>query len=148
MKTPSAHAPPVTYSNSGPKILVIEDETETRRLLALVFRGQGFEVETVSTGEEGLRAANKRNFVLILSDIDLPGIDGFEVCRWVKQNPKLHSVPVILMSGRLQEATEPLAFQHGAADYLSKPFRIATLLSKVFACVSTPNPPRYDPRRD
>jgi DNA-binding response OmpR family regulator len=147
MKLPLAQSSS-SNANSGPTILVIEDESETRKLLTLVFRGKGFQVKTASTGEDGLRAANEEHFALILSDIDLTGIDGFEVCRQIKQNPKLGSIPIILMSGRLQEATEPLALQHGAADYLSKPFRIATLLSKVFAYISTPNPLRYDPRRD
>jgi two-component system response regulator ResD len=135
MKTPIAHAP-AAYANSEPRVLVIEDETQTRKLLALIFRGQGFEVETVSTGEEGLRAASETDFALILSDIDLPGIDGFEVCRQIKQNPQLHSVPIILMSGRLPETTEPLAFQVGAVDYLSKPFKTAAVLGKVFAHIS------------
>ena len=139
MKIQIVH-PPAANANSPPRILVIEDEPETRKLLALVFRGKGFEVETAATGEDGLRAVNEMNFALILSDIDLPGIDGFEICRRIKQNPTLRSTPIILMSGRLLETTEPLAFQHGAADYLSKPFKTAAVLSKVLAHISPVNP--------
>jgi CheY-like chemotaxis protein len=134
MKTQIVH-PQTAGINSAPRILVIEDEPQTRKLLALLVRGKDFEVETVSTGEDGLRAANEKDFALILSDIDLPGIDGFEVCRQIKQNPQLHSVPIILMSGRLAEATEPLALQLGAADYLpvasSRAIRLGALVATI-----------------
>jgi CheY-like chemotaxis protein len=84
-------------------------------------------------------AANEKDFALILSDIDLPGIDGFEICRRIKQNPQLRSIPIILMSGRLPETTEPMAFQLGAVDYLSKPFKTA-VLSKIFAHINPVKP--------
>jgi DNA-binding response OmpR family regulator len=70
---------------------------------------------------------------LVLSDVELPDIDGFEICRRIKQNPKLRFVPIILMSGRLAEENEALALKLGAVDYVSKPFRMENIVNKVSA---------------
>ncbi len=116
-----------------PRILVIEDEPALSRVLSLVLKGGGFDVCIAATGADGLRLAEEQNYDLILSDIDLPDISGFEICRRVKQNPNLQAVPIMLMSGRLAEGNEARALNLGAADYLSKPFRADTLLSKASA---------------
>jgi two-component system phosphate regulon response regulator PhoB len=98
------------------RILVIEDEPALLRVLSLVFKNGGFEVCIAATGDDGLRLAEEQNYDLILSDIDLPDISGFEICRRVKQNPKLRSIPIILMSGRLAEENEARALKLGAVD--------------------------------
>jgi putative two-component system response regulator len=78
-----------------------------------------------------LRLSGEQNYDLILCDIDLPDIDGFEICRRIKQSPKLRPIPIILMSGRLAEGNEAMALKLGAADFVSKPFGVEILLSKV-----------------
>jgi len=118
-----------------PRILVIDDEPELSRLLLTVLKRNGFDACAAANGTDGLRLAEEQNYDLVLSDIELPDIDGFEICRRIKQNPKLRPVPIILMSGRLAEGNEALALKLGAVDYVSKPFRLENILSKVSAHV-------------
>ncbi len=120
-------------AGAKPRILVIEDEPALSRVLSRVFKNGGFDVCIAATGGDGLRLAEEQNYDLILSDIDLPDISGFEICRRVKQNPNLRAVPIMLMSGRLAEENEARALNLGASDYLSKPFRAETVLSKASA---------------
>jgi len=117
------------------RILVIEDQPDLSRLLLTVLKRGGFDACAAANGTDGLRLAEEQNYDLVLSDIELPDIDGFEICRRIKQNPKLRLVPIILMSGRLAEGNEALALKLGAVDYVSKPFRLENILSKVSAHV-------------
>jgi DNA-binding response OmpR family regulator len=130
MKAPIEQTP---YAGKKPRILVIEDEPAVSRVLFLVLRGGGYDVCVAATGRDGLRVTEQQTYDLILCDIDLPDMDGFEVCRCLKQNPYSRNIPIILMSGRLPEANEPRAIKLGAVDYLSKPFPAASLLNKVIA---------------
>ena len=113
------------------RILVIENEPELSRLLLTVLKRHGFDACAASTGTDGLRLSGEQNYDLILCDIDLPDIDGFEICRRIKQSPKLRPIPIILMSGRLAEGNEAMALKLGAVDFVSKPFGVEILLSKV-----------------
>jgi len=130
MKALNAHAPD---SHAKPRILVIEDEPAVSILLVKIFKNHGFDVCAAATGTGGLRLIEEQKCDLILSDIDLPDIDGFEICRRIKQNPKLRLTPIILMSGRLAEGNEALALKVGASDYMSKPFGVNAILSKITA---------------
>ncbi|MGA3179625.1 MAG: response regulator [Verrucomicrobiota bacterium] len=91
------------HDNQKPRILVIEDEPALLRVLSVVLKRAGFDVSIAATGTDGLRLADEQKCNLILCDIDLPDIRGFEVCRRIKQNPRLCIIPIILMSGRLAE---------------------------------------------
>jgi len=122
-------------AGAKPRILVIDDEPAFSGVLLLILKSGGFDVCIASTGADGLQLAEEQNYDLILSDIDLPDISGFEICRRVKQNPKLRSVPIILMSGWLAEENEARALKLGAVDYLSKPFPATIVLSRVSAHV-------------
>jgi DNA-binding response OmpR family regulator len=117
--------------NGASKILVIEDNREVSGLLLIIFQRGGFDACATSTGTEGLRLAETENYDLILSDIDLPDINGFEICRLLKQDPKLRTIPVVLMSGRLKEGNETRALKLGAADYFAKPFEAESILRRV-----------------
>jgi DNA-binding response OmpR family regulator len=117
------------------RILVIEDQPDLSRLLLTVLKRGGFDACAAANGTDGLRLAEEQNYDLVFSDIELPDIDGFEICRRIKRNPKLRPVPIILMSGRLAEGNEALALKLGAVDYVSKPFRLENILSKVSAHV-------------
>ena len=119
------------HTDTKPRILVIEDHASTSKILRLILTRSGFDVEITGNGEEGLQVAQKENFDLILSDVDLPGINGFEICRQLKQDTRLREIPIIMMSGRLAEEYQSKAFKSGAADYLSKPFAPSELLHKI-----------------
>jgi DNA-binding response OmpR family regulator len=114
-------------------ILVIEDDLQMKNLLVLLLERSGLDVMASELGEEGLRLAQNHPVDLILSDIDLPDISGFEVCRRLKENPELRSIPVIIMSGRLTEGNAAQAMDLGAADYITKPCPAKEILAKVAA---------------
>jgi len=121
------------HDNQKPRILVIEDEPALLRVLSVVLQRAGFEVSIAATGTDGVRLAEEQKYALILSDIDLPDIRGFEVCERIKQHPRLRLVPIILMSGRLVEGNKARALEVGAVDFLNKPFGAETIVSKISA---------------
>lgn len=128
---------PTSLSVTKQIILVIEDDPQMKNLLVRLLKRSGFDVVTSETGEEGLRLAQHDHVDLILSDIDLPDITGFEVCRRLKENPKFRGIPVIIMSGRLTDGNDAQALSLGAADYISKPCPAKEILAKVSAHIAT-----------
>jgi len=117
------------------RILHLEDDRHDREIVEKRLKADGLDCEFVHAGtrQEFEAAILQPSYDLILSDIDLPDMDGFEICHRLKQNPKLQAIPVILMSGRLAEGNEARALKIGAADYLSKPFGAETVVKKISA---------------
>ncbi len=119
--------------------MIIEDDPSLSRVLSLALKGGGFDVCIATTGSQGLQLIQEMGCDLVLSDIDLPDINGFEVCKRIKQNPKLRRIPIILMSGRLADENQARAMEEGAVDFLSKPFSMKLLLNKIAAHVHSGN---------
>ncbi|ODU24177.1 MAG: hypothetical protein ABS95_02165 [Verrucomicrobia bacterium SCN 57-15] len=116
-----------------PRILVIEDQPEVRNLLKLALTRAGCDVMTAQTGMEGLRLAETGQFDLITSDIDLPDIDGFEICSRLKNHAELRHTPVVLVTGRFSEEDVRRGREVGAADYITKPFDLVSFLSRLLS---------------
>ena len=113
------------------RILVIEDETPIRVGLADVFVYHGYEVDTAAEGREGLAKALSGNFDLILLDIMLPGIDGFEICNRIReQDPEQ---PIIMLTAKTADEDIVRGLSLGADDYVAKPFSVAQLVLRVQA---------------
>ncbi|HPH94521.1 MAG TPA: response regulator transcription factor [Anaerolineaceae bacterium] len=112
------------------KILIIEDEVSLQETLAYNFRKQGYEVETAGDGLQGLEAARRIHPDLIILDIMLPGMDGYEVCRTLRQEMK---TPVIMLTARDDEIDRVVGLEVGADDYMSKPFSMRELTAQVKA---------------
>jgi DNA-binding response OmpR family regulator len=112
-------------------ILVVEDEITTSQLVKIVLKKQGYRVVTATTGPEALRIADDLIPDLILLDIVLPGMDGFQVCQYVRKNPNTTHIPVIMFSGLDRPADQRNAFAAGSDDYLTKPVKMTDLLEKV-----------------
>jgi two-component system alkaline phosphatase synthesis response regulator PhoP len=114
------------------RILVIEDDASIRLGLEDTLRAKGYEVRVASTGEDGLRLADRFGPDLIVLDIMLPDVDGFEVCRRLK-SPRtgLAHVPVIMLSARGAELDRVRGLELGADDYVTKPFSLMELLARV-----------------
>jgi len=110
------------------RILVIEDEPEIRRFLRTSLAAHDFDVHEATDGREGLRKAAEQPPDLILLDIGLPDISGFEV---IKQIRDWSSVPIVVLSARGQEADKITALDAGADDYLTKPFGVGELLARL-----------------
>jgi two-component system OmpR family response regulator len=120
---------PVNPSPS-PKILVVDDERTLRDMLDYNLRREGFTVLTAADGTEALRLAFDEHPDLIILDIMLPGMSGFDVCRAVR---KQLTVPILMLSAREEEIDKVLGLELGADDYLTKPFSLRELLARVRA---------------
>jgi DNA-binding response OmpR family regulator len=116
--------------NMPEKILVVEDEISLQESLAYTLRRQGYEVETVGDGNAALTSARKSHPDLILLDIMLPGMDGFEVCRILRQEM---TTPVLMLTARDDEIDRVVGLEVGADDYMTKPFSMRELIARVKA---------------
>jgi len=116
---------------AGKRILVIEDHEENRRLLRDLLSSVGYELIEAVTGEEGLSAAETQRPDLILMDIQLPGIDGYETTRRIKSNPALRNIPVIAVTSYALSGDDVKAFAAGCDAYVTKPFDPVELLEKI-----------------
>src|SRR4026208_30063 len=116
---------------AGKRILVIEDHEENRRLLRAVLTGLGSELVEAFTGEDGVVAAENERPDLILMDIQLPGIDGYETTRRIKAKQALNHIPVIAVTSYALSGDDVKAFAAGCDSYVTKPFDPAELVEKI-----------------
>ncbi|MFH5185641.1 response regulator transcription factor [Paenibacillus sp. TAB 01] len=113
------------------QILVIEDEPTLARLLSYNLSQEGYETKVVDHGSEGLQTALQQSFDLIILDIMLPGLNGFEILSKLRQ--KGNKTPVIILTARNAEEEVVQGLKYGADDYITKPFGVAELLARVSA---------------
>lgn len=113
------------------RILIVEDEEDIQELLRFNFIRDGYAVETTTSGEDGVRAARSRKFDLVVLDVMLPGIDGFEVCRQIKSDPRSRDTKVIMLTAKGEESDMVAGLELGADDYVPKPFSIRVLSARL-----------------
>jgi DNA-binding response OmpR family regulator len=118
------------------KILIAEDERDIRDLVAFTLRFAGHEVVTASNGEEAVQLAPKANPDLILMDVRMPRMTGYEACRAIKTNAALKDIPVVFLSAKGQESEIQTGLEVGAEEYLLKPFAPDQLTDRVKAILS------------
>jgi len=125
-------------------VLVVEDEAAIRKGLCDVLAFHGYAPEGVERGDEGLRVALRNQHALVLLDVMLPGMNGFDVCREVRS--QLPRLPILMLTARGAESDVLDGFQCGADDYVTKPFSVAELMARVDALLRRSGAPR--PRED
>ena len=113
------------------RILVIEDQEDNRRILRDLLTSAGYEVIEAGTGEDGVSMAETQRPDLILMDIQLPGVDGYEATRRIKANPTLKPIPIIAVTSYALSGDETKAREAGCNAYVTKPFSPRALLAKV-----------------
>ncbi|GMK47810.1 MULTISPECIES: response regulator transcription factor [Paenibacillus] len=113
------------------KVLVIEDEPTLARLLSYNLTQEGYDTTVIDHGATGLQTALQRTFDLIILDIMLPGLNGFEILTRLRQNGV--KTPIIILTARNAEEEVVQGLKHGADDYITKPFGVAELLARVSA---------------
>ena len=118
-------------STIGKKILVIEDDPGFLRYLGLVFDKEGFEIIAASNGLEGLRKARQEKPDLIVLDVMLPGLDGFEICHRLRSEEPTAKLPILMLSAKGQDADKTTAARVGASVFLSKPVDRVVLLNTL-----------------
>ncbi len=113
------------------RILVIEDQEDNRRILRDLLTSARYEMLEALTGEEGVVSAETHRPDLILMDIQLPGLDGYEATRRIKANPALRQIPIIAVTSYALSGDEVKAREAGCDDYVTKPFSPRALLAKI-----------------
>ncbi len=114
-------------------ILVVEDEDDIRELLRYNLAKEGYQVTGSASGEEALKAVRISLPDLVLLDLMLPGLDGLEVCRSLKQDPQTRNLPIVMLTAKGEEADIVIGLELGADDYVTKPFSIRVLLARLKA---------------
>lgn len=115
------------------KVLIVEDEPDILELVSYNLEQAGFEVIAAESGEEGLRLAEEKLPSLVALDLMLPGLDGLEVCRLLKQKARTRDIPVLMLTARAEEVDRIVGLELGADDYVVKPFSPRELVLRIKA---------------
>jgi len=113
------------------KILVVDDEADIRELVRLHLTREGYEVLDCESGEQALNVSRSKGPDLVVLDLMLPGIDGLEVCKRLKADPKTARVPIVILTAKGEEADVVAGLEVGADDYVAKPFSGKVLVARV-----------------
>jgi two-component system alkaline phosphatase synthesis response regulator PhoP len=113
------------------KILVIEDDPAISRLVDYTLRHEGYEVVTAANGLEGIRKARNEAPDLVILDVMLPGMDGFEICHQLRSDPDTEQLLILMFSAKAQDVDKNTGLKVGADDYLPKPAAPAEIVSRV-----------------
>ena len=117
--------------NEKNKILIVEDEQDIRDLLIFNLQKEGFKVESADNGDSALSLIRKNNFDLILLDLMLPGIGGFDLTRILKNDKKTSKTPILMLTAKGEESDIVKGLELGADDYMTKPFSIKVLIARI-----------------
>jgi DNA-binding response OmpR family regulator len=124
----------------GMRVLVVEDEADVAEMIRYNLGKEGYDVRLAATGIDALRQAKEAKPDVILLDIMVPQLNGWEICRRLKQDRETVAIPVIMVTGRVEEGDKVLGFEMGADDYVTKPFSPRELLARVRAVVRRGRP--------
>ena len=117
--------------NTNNKILVVEDEDKIRKVIGMYFEKEGFDVLQTGNGLEAIVIAEKEKPRLIILDIMLPGLSGYEVCKRLKTSEETKDIIIVILSARGQECEKMEGYSVGADLYETKPFSLKNLVTKV-----------------
>jgi two-component system phosphate regulon response regulator PhoB len=113
------------------KILVVDDEADIRELVRLNLAREGYDVFDCESGEQALSLSRSKGPDLVVLDLMLPGIDGLEVCRRLKADPKTTQIPIVILTAKGEESDVVAGLEVGADDYVAKPFSGKVLVARV-----------------
>ncbi len=125
----------------GKRILVVDDDPQVRRLMELALKRQGYEVEMAATGEEAIAKVLTTKPDLVLMDVMMPDMDGFEATKRIRRLPEGHNIPVIFLSALTQVDAKIKGLRVGGTDYVTKPVNLPELLARIEAHLRTTAPP-------
>ncbi|MFZ5965834.1 MAG: response regulator transcription factor [Bacillota bacterium] len=115
------------------KVLVVDDEQHIVELIQFNLESSGFDVIVSDNGEEAIKLADEEIPDVIILDLMLPGIDGFEACKKIRSNDKTSKTPIIMLTAKSEETDKVLGLELGADDYLTKPFSVRELTARIKA---------------
>ena len=123
---------------NGPRVLLVDDDREILEMTSLLLGGAGYAVTTAASGEEALYRVREEIPDLVLLDINMPGMDGWEVLRVLQEDEATAGIPVVMFSVNFEVREKLRALQQGARDYVTKPFDTEALLRRVRELVGRP----------
>jgi DNA-binding response OmpR family regulator len=126
-----------------PRIIIVDDDRDTRELLAMALETEGFEVASAANGLRLISSLQLRRPHLILLDVNMSWIDGFELCKAVKKNENFRDIPVIFVSGRGEPEDRRKGIEAGAADYFVKPLDLHRLIARIRELAPAPVPEEH-----
>jgi twitching motility two-component system response regulator PilG len=112
-------------------ILVVEDEESLLKLETILLTVKGYDVTGVLNGRDALEKLSGNSYDLVLLDIMLPDIDGFEICRQIKSNPQTVNLPVVMLTAKKSSVDQERGLACGASAYLTKPFKSAMIIDVI-----------------
>ena len=118
-------------SPARPRVIIVDDDRDTREMLTLALELEGFEVGQAANGLRLISAMHVDRPDVILLDVMMSWIDGFELCRAIKRNPTFADIPVIFISARKSPEDERTGMEAGAADYFTKPLDVDRLIARI-----------------
>ena len=118
------------------KALIVEDDPDARKVLSLILKLDGYQIHSAPGGQEALNILADLVPDVILLDVMMPGMDGYQVCQWVRSNPAVRHVPVIMLSGKADPESVARGMEVGADEYLSKPITPSNLTKQVKAVLA------------
>lgn len=128
---PSVEAPPSPTATGDKKVLIVDDDPDGTFMLEQVLSKGGYETESATDGLSGLNKAKAADIGLVLLDVMLPGMDGFEVCRRLRSDPATADLPILMISAKSRPEDREIGLRMGADEYLTKPLRLAQVLEKA-----------------
>ena len=117
--------------NKNPLILIVDDVEENLQVLGNTLNKNNYRISFATNGNEALNTLKKIEPQLILLDIMMPGLDGFETCKQIKANEKTKDIPIIFLTAKTEQTEIVKAFNYGAVDYVKKPFNTPELLARI-----------------
>ena len=125
----------------GKKLLVADDSITIQKVVELILSEEGFDIKSVSNGEDALNAIKTESPDIVLADIEMPKINGYELCERLKSDPSTKDIPVILLAGAFENFDEKMAQDVGADSYVVKPFESQELINKIHSVMEAPAKP-------
>lgn len=125
-------------------IVVVEDEEDILELLRYHLTREGYNVTTATNGEQALKIIAQKMPALVLLDLMLPGLNGLELCRSLKKDPKTSAIPIMMVTAKNEESDVVIGLELGADDYIMKPFSLKVLVARVHALLRRRKAPAVD----
>ncbi|WNG35999.1 response regulator [Archangium minus] len=123
-----------------PKVTIVDDDRDTRELLSFALDSEGFEVNAAANGLRLIASLQLKRPDVILMDVNMSWIDGFELCKAVKKNEQFRDIPVVFISGRGEPEDKRRGREAGAADYFVKPLDLNALIARLRELIQSPAP--------
>jgi DNA-binding response OmpR family regulator len=113
------------------KALIVEDDPDARKILSLILKLDGYQIHTAPGGHEAIDVLLSLMPDLILLDVMMPGMDGYQVCQWIRANPTTKRMPVVMLSGKADPESVARGLEVGADEYLAKPITPSNLTAQL-----------------